>query len=673
LGWVDNDYQTAKEFGELATRLMTETFHSPSEQSVFYLMIGSSIRHWFKHLRFGTQDYKDAYEIGVQSGNMQYAAYAFGHNMYCRFYQGVPLAGLISETEQSLEFSRTRLNRWAIDLLEGGLSIFASLSGVNHTVNETAPWSEEKYLLQLNDHHNIQVECIYKVLRTFSYLMLGQFDRALISSEEAEPLIYTVGTQGLLPWPEHVFARFLILTALYSKTDKKQQSKWRTELDHILSKLRIWADNCPDNFEHKYLLASAELARIDFKQLEAMQLYDKAIETAQEGHFHQWEGMANERAFNFMVETGNEQLAHNYFQQAYVCYKRLGAETKVNLMEMDYRIYLENNLSGNSNSGKSTNKHESEFLNVVIDKQIQHLRNYAFQLQQNGLQLEIANQADEMAHATQRLRVEIAERKSIENALRESENKFRLLYTSMDQGMALHEIITDADGKPIDYIFLDINDSYTKLLGVTREMSIGKRIKEVMPNVEQYWIDFFGKVALTGESSYYENYLETTGKYYSTHSYSPKKNQFAVLVSDITERKQAESDIKLINEELQKTNAEKDKFFSIIAHDLKSPFNSIIGLSEFIVVQLREKQFNEVEKYADIIVQSSHKVMDLLSNLMEWSRSQTGRMEFNPEYFELVVLIKDTDLLLSGAMEQKSISLSKSVPSNVSVYADKKM
>ncbi len=129
LGWVDNDYATAREFGELATRLMTGTFRSPSDQSVFYLMIGSSIRHWFKHLRYGSQDYTDAYEIGLRAGNLQYAAYAFGHNMYCRFYQGVPLAALIRESQYSLEFSRTRRNQWAIDLLEGGLSIFSTLSG----------------------------------------------------------------------------------------------------------------------------------------------------------------------------------------------------------------------------------------------------------------------------------------------------------------------------------------------------------------------------------------------------------------------------------------------------------------------------------------------------------------------------------------------------------------
>lgn len=142
---------------------------------------------------------------------------------------------------------------------------------------------------------------------------------------------------------------------------------------------------------------------------------------------------------------------------------------------------------------------------------------------------------------------DITTRKQSEQNLIESEEKYRALVMSMDQGLALHEIIVNIDGKPIDYRFLDINESYTRLLGATREMCIGKRIKEVMPKVEDYWIQNFGKVALTGVPSYYENYFGTNERYYSTYSYSPKKNQFAVLISDITDRMKRENEINYLN------------------------------------------------------------------------------------------------------------------------------
>lgn len=128
--------------------------------------------------------------------------------------------------------------------------------------------------------------------------------------------------------------------------------------------------------------------------------------------------------------------------------------------------------------------------------------------------------------------------------LKESEEKYRLIYSSMSQGMALHEIITDDLGHPVDYIFLDINDSYEKLFNLKRKNVIGKRITEVMPKVEKYWIDIFGKVALEGNPIEYENYLETTGRTYNTYTYSTKPRQFAVLVTDITERKQILEQVK---------------------------------------------------------------------------------------------------------------------------------
>lgn len=131
--------------------------------------------------------------------------------------------------------------------------------------------------------------------------------------------------------------------------------------------------------------------------------------------------------------------------------------------------------------------------------------------------------------------------------------------------------------------------------------------------------------------------------------------------------------INMLNEELLKLNATKDKFFSILAHDLKSPFNSIMGFCEVLSEQVIEKNYQGIVDYSNIIHQSSKRAVDLLINLMDWSLAQTGRMEFHPEYFDIGELITGIILLLSDAAKQKSIVIKKALIPFTIVYADKNM
>ena len=135
---------------------------------------------------------------------------------------------------------------------------------------------------------------------------------------------------------------------------------------------------------------------------------------------------------------------------------------------------------------------------------------------------------------------------------------------------------------------------------------------------------------------------------------------------DVTENKNNELN-------LIELNATKDKFFSIIAHDLKSPFNSIIGFSEYLMKEVRKKEYEKIEEIADTIVKSSNKAMDLLTNLMMWTQSQSGRMEYVPEYFEILPLIQEATNLFNGIAEQKCIIIRNEITTNIQTYADKKM
>jgi len=136
----------------------------------------------------------------------------------------------------------------------------------------------------------------------------------------------------------------------------------------------------------------------------------------------------------------------------------------------------------------------------------------------------------------------------------------------------------------------------------------------------------------------------------------------------ITEKALIESESRL-----QELNATKDKMFSIIAHDLKSPFNSILGFSNLLVELVRQEDYNAIEEYADIIQQSSKRVMTLLSNLLDWARSQTGRMDFNPEEIKLSVLINEAVELSKDAALHKSISISTDIPDTITVFVDQSM
>lgn len=142
---------------------------------------------------------------------------------------------------------------------------------------------------------------------------------------------------------------------------------------------------------------------------------------------------------------------------------------------------------------------------------------------------------------------------------------------------------------------------------------------------------------------------------------------------DITEQKKAEELLKDSESALRDLNATKDKFFSIIAHDLRNPFSAIIGLSDILSIQIKEKNYEGIEEYSGIIQQSSQLAMDLLLNLLEWARSQTGRMKFQPVCFQIDELIREVTELLSNAARHKSITIHcESIP-KLTVKADKAM
>ena len=131
--------------------------------------------------------------------------------------------------------------------------------------------------------------------------------------------------------------------------------------------------------------------------------------------------------------------------------------------------------------------------------------------------------------------------------------------------------------------------------------------------------------------------------------------------------------IRMKNKQLKTLNATKDKFFSIIAHDLKSPFNAVLGFSDMLVAHVDNMEKKDITRMAHLINKSANLAVGLLTNLMEWSQSQTGRTRYTPEDLEVGPLVDEVVFLFVDVANKKDIEIVKDLPDQLTVFADREM
>jgi len=135
---------------------------------------------------------------------------------------------------------------------------------------------------------------------------------------------------------------------------------------------------------------------------------------------------------------------------------------------------------------------------------------------------------------------DVTEPKRQESALKESETRYAALFEKMLDGCAVHEIICDGNGDPVDYRFTDVNPAFQEITGLSRDVVIGKTVREVLPETESHWFKAYGDVALTGEPARFENSAQALGKVFDVLAFSTQPGTFAVIFRDITEENRVE-------------------------------------------------------------------------------------------------------------------------------------
>lgn len=186
-------------------------------------------------------------------------------------------------------------------------------------------------------------------------------------------------------------------------------------------------------------------------------------------------------------------------------------------------------------------------------------------------------------------------------AERKANQNYQLLFNQMVDAFALHEIICDNQGVPVDYRFLGINKAFEEMIGVKAEDILGKTVLEIFPNTEAYWIETYGKVALTGESVSFENYATSTDKFFRVMAYQPAPMQFACTFSDVTNQKRAEQALR--ESEQKYSSYIENAPYAVFVTDEKGQYLEVNSAATKITGYSREQLLNMAIK--DITSQES--------------------------------------------------------------------
>jgi PAS domain S-box-containing protein len=334
LGPVFHRYRDAWRFAKLAGDLVEKYGFVASQGRVHFFM--ARVAYWTQPLATAIDFMRATLRGAMDTGDLLFACYSMSNCAAVLLLRNDPLDAVRRESEMALEFARKVKYSEVEDVIRSQQRFIATMQGGTATFStfSDAHFDEATFEAHLTGDRMFPVICSYWTLKLKARFLSGDYVEALAAADKVEPFLSAAA--GQIQQLDYYYYAALTVAALYENASANEQASWRELLAAHREQLREWVENYPPTFADKHALVSAEIARIERRSLDAMHLYEEAIQSAREHGFVQNEALAHEAAARFYLAFGFGTIAYEYLCKARNCYDRWGAHGKVKQLDERY-------------------------------------------------------------------------------------------------------------------------------------------------------------------------------------------------------------------------------------------------------------------------------------------------------------------------------------------------